>query len=65
MLLRDWERMVDEVDKVEYICAWQEKRVKGDEKKIREGEKRKGRCVQEKGKKEGMNRKQDKSSTFN
>lgn len=52
MLLRDWERTIDEVDKGECIYALEEKRVKGNEKKIREGKKRKGRCVQEKGKKE-------------
>lgn len=40
MLLRDWERMINEVEEGECICTWQVKKVKGNEKKISEGKKK-------------------------
>lgn len=53
MLLRDWERTIDEVDKGECIYALEEKRVKGNEKKIRGGKKEKVGVCKRKEKRNG------------
>lgn len=60
--------MIDEVGKGECIRVWQEKKVKGNEKKIREGDKKLKVCMYKRRKKienRDVNRKQDARDAFN